>query len=785
MPRESCKGCMSRVRRRITWVLENPRRLGPRQSASTIVLVIFLSQFVAFSQIDRQALGARFDATASQLTFRVYSSRATRMELYLYAQPTGADEVARVPLDRDPTTSVWSNTLALTRIRQEFGIGSTIYYGYRAWGPNWPFDPTWTKGGKAGFLTDVDADGNRFNPNKLLYDPYARELSHDPVTPQQRDGSIYASGPDHFLRDTGRDAPKGIVLDKQAGSVGTKPSRPLKDDIIYEVHLRGLTNADTSIPSAKRGTYAGAGAKAAALEGLGVTAVEFLPVQETQNDSNGLDPHSPDSDNYWGYSTLNYFAPDRRYSSDKSPGGPTREFKAMVKTFHDHGLKVFIDVVYNHTGEGYAYHPDDTHTYNLLSWRGLDNSTYYALTTDHQFSFDQTGVGGDYNTANPVAQDLIVDSLAWWRDELGVDGFRFDLAAVLGNRCQHGCFVFDKLAPGTALNRVARDLSPRPAGGGAGVDLIAEPWGVGDGTYQLGNFPVGWSEWNGAYRDDLRRSQDKLGVDRLTTGQLATRFSGSSDLFQGNGRRPWNSINFLVAHDGFTLADLYRFSSKNNNQPYPAGPSDGGSDDNISWDQSGNRADQRKAARNGLALLLLSAGTPMITGGDEFLRSMNGNNNPYNLDTAFNWLDYKLSPQQKLFMTFAQRLLAFRQTHPALRPVDFYTAGQLHWFRPDGGAADAAYFDNPDNHALAWVIDGTSFQDPSGALCLAYNAWSGGVAFSLPSPGTGKNWFRVMDTSPFLESAGNVAAPGAEVKIGDAGSTYTLGPRAVLLLVAK
>ena len=761
------------------------RAVTAHRFVSLLIPLLFLAEVSSFAQIDRLSLGAHFDPTGSQLTFRVYSSRATRIELYLYAKPTGADEVAHLLLDLDFSTSVWSTTVPLARIRGEFGIAGTIYYGYRAWGPNWTFDPAWTKGSQAGFQSDVDADGNRFNPNKLLYDPYACELSHDPVTPSQHDGSIYASGPDHFLRDTGREAPKGIVLGTFTGSVGSKPSRPLKDDIVYEVHVRGLTESDASVPASIRGTYAGAAAKASALKSLGITAVEFLPVQETQNDANGLNPHSPDGDNYWGYATLNYFAPDRRYSSDKSPGGPTREFRAMVKAFHDLGLKVFVDVVYNHTGEGYAYHSDDKRTYNLLSWRGLDNPTYYALTADHQFSFDKTGVGGDYNTANSVAQDLIVDSLAWWRDELGVDGFRFDLAAVLGDTCEHGCFAFDKLAPVTALNRIARDLSPRPADGGPGIDLIAEPWGVGEGTYQLGNFPSGWSEWNGTYRDDVRRSQNKLGVDSFTTGQLATRFSGSANLFQSNGRRPWNSINFLVAHDGFTLADLYRFNSKNNNQPYPAGPSDGGSDDNISWDQGGNQADQRKAARNGLALLLLSAGTPMITGGDEFLRSLNGNNNPYNLDTAFNWLDYQLGVQQKAFMTFAKRLLAFRQAHPALRPADFYTPAQLAWFRPDGGPADAAYFDNPDNHAIAWVIDGSAFLDPSSAIYIAYNSWSGDVAFSLPAPGDGKTWFRVMDTSAFLEPAGSIATPGSEKMIGGAGTSYTLGPRAVLLLIAK
>jgi len=742
---------------------------------SVLLLAFSLWHPQADAEINRLNLGAQFDAGGSQLTFRVYSSRATRIELDLYSSPTGLDESAHIALVKDDATSVWSTVLPVSQIRGEFGIAGTIYYGYRAWGPNWPFDAAWTKGSKAGFVTDVDAGGNRFNPNKLLSDPYARELSHDPVTPAQRDGSIYASGPDHFLQDTGRMAPKGIVFVKPPADTGSRPARPLKDDIVYEVHLRGLTNGDAGIPKAVRGTYAGAALKAGALKSLGVTAVEFLPVQETQNDANELTPNSNNGDNYWGYATLNYFAPDRRYSSDKSAGGPTREFQKMVKAYHDAGLKVFIDVVYNHTGEGYAYSPADKRTYNLLSWRGLDNTTYYSLTGDFQFSWDNTGTGGNYNTVNQVAQDLIVDSLAWWRDELGVDGFRFDLASVLGNVCEHGCFRYDKLDSKTALNRLARDLS--------GTPLIAEPWAIGDGTYQVGNFPAGWSEWNGEYRDLIRTSQNKLGVQAFTTGQLATRFAGSSDLFQNNGRKPWNSINFIVAHDGFTLADLYRFNGKNNNQPYPAGPSDGGSDNNIAWDQAGNAADQRKAARNGLALLMLSAGTPMMTGGDEFLRSLNGNNNPYNLDTAFNWLNYKLGADQKTFLIFARRLLAFRAAHPALRSDNFYTTAELQWFRPDGGQADAAYFDNPDNHAIAWFIGGGDFQDPAAAIYIAYNAWSGDVSFQLPPPPSGKQWFRAMDTSPWMESASNFSQAGSEEVLGSL--NYKLGARAVLLAIAR
>ncbi|HET9396339.1 MAG TPA: hypothetical protein VFO36_09805, partial [Nitrospiraceae bacterium] len=287
-----------------------------------------------------------------------------------------------------------------------------------------------------------------------------------------------------------------------------------------------------------------------------------------------------------------------------------------------------------------------------------------------------------------------------------MDGFRFDLASVLGNTCQHGCFRYNKTDPGTALNRIVSEIPARPVNGGSGVDWIAEAWAIGDGTYQVGQFPAGWAEWNDKFRDSLRKDQNKLGVENVSLGELATRFAGSSDLYQDDGRRPWHSINFVVAHDGFTLQDVYACNSKNNLQPWPFGPSDGGSDNNLSWDQSGIAADQRKAARNAMALLALSAGTPMMTGGDEFLRTVRCNNNPYNLDSSGNWLSWSWSTPQATFKTFTERLLAFRKSHPALRPAMFYSTldnngnvvEQHRWFKPDGAVADAAYFDNPANH---------------------------------------------------------------------------------------
>ncbi len=748
----------------------------------------------ARAAINTHALGAQYDANQANITFRVYSSRATRIEVWIYKTAVGAQETLKYVMTKDAATQVWSKTASVATLQSSYGITGPVYYGYRAWGPNWTYSSAWTKGSATGFVTDIDASGNRFNPNKLLLDPYAREISHDPNTATCTDGTIYASGALHRNKDSGACASKGIVLGADTTSFGVKPTRAFKDDIVYEVHARGLTMNDTSIPFFQRGTYAGAALKAAHLASLGITAVEFLPVQETQNDQNDIDPNSSGGDNYWGYMTLNYFAPDRRYSSDKTAGGPTREFKAMVKAFHDAGIKVYVDVVYNHTGEGGAWSGSDGLTvYNVMSWRGLDNPTYYSLTSDLQYSWDNTGVGGNYNTRNPIAQNLIVDSLAHWRDVIGVDGFRFDLASVLGNTCQHGCFNFDKMDAGNALNRIVNELPPRAAGGGSGLDLIAEPWAIGGNSYQVGNFPSGWSEWNGIYRDTLRKKQNQLGIEVVTTGTLASRFAGSSDLYGDDGRKPWNSVNFMVAHDGFTLNDLYAYNSKQNNQPWPYGPSDGGDDNNHSWNQAGIVAHQRRAARTGMAFMMLSAGVPMFNGGDEALRTQFGNNNVYNLDSPANWLYWTRSTIEADFETFTRRMIAFRKAHPALRPLNFYAGNdtngnvmeQLRWFKPDGAQADAAYFNNGSNHAIAWRIDGSEFGGAGNPIYVAYNGWSGNVNFTLPWPGSGKQWYRVTDTATWNEGPNTVANPGSEALIGGEWTVYGVEARSLLVLIAK
>jgi isoamylase len=737
-------------------------------------------------------LGATLDEAAGTIEFKVYSSRATRIDVYLYDTPTGSAEKVSHRLTQDGESGVWSVTVGTADLEKQ-GVDGPVYYGYRAWGPNWPYDEAWTKGSDAGFRNDVDAEGNRFNPNKLLFDPYARELSHDPRTPEHDSEDVYATGPRHRTADSGPYAPKGIVLPDDGTGTGTKPTRALKDDVVYEVHLRGLTKNDPSVPADERGTYRGAARKAQKLAGLGVTAVEFLPLQESQNDANDADPQGTAGDNYWGYETLGFFAPDRRYAADRSPGGPTREFKAMVKAYHDAGIKVFADVVYNHAGEGGPYDENDKDTYNLLSQRGLDNPAYYSLTADRQHPVDNTGVGGNVNTRNPASRQLILDSLAYWKDSLGVDGFRFDLAPVLGNACEHECFRYERDDQDTALSRITEALPPRPADGGTGTDLMAEPWALGEGTYQVGEFPAGWAEWNDRFRDTFRRDQNRAGSEDVTPGQLATRFAGSSDLYGDDGRRPWHSVNFAVAHDGFTLADLYRCNDKDNDQAWPYGPSDGGSDSNLSWDQGGDAAAQRQAARNGTAFQLLSAGTPMMTGGDEHLRSLKCNNNPYNLDSEANWLDHSPNAEQETFRTFTQRLIAFRKAHPALRPAGFYSDSdtngngmpQLSWHTPAGPAPDEAYWNDAGKHALGWRIDGSELGDSAPALYVGYNGGPDSAEFTLPSPGEGRQWHLVTDTGSGTEGPGQVAEPGFERLLGGEGTDHTAQARTVFVLIAK
>ncbi len=493
--------------------------------------------------------------------------------------------------------------------------------------------------------------------------------------------------------------------------------------------------------------------------------------------------------NYWGYDPFNYFAPDRRYAADQSPGGPTREFQAMTQAFHEHGLKVLIDVVYNHTGEGGA--AENGAVARLLSFRGLDNAAYYELDTNPRNYVNNNGVGPNLNAAHPRVRQLAIDSLTHWKDVLGVDGYRFDLASVSGNTCLSGCFHFNKFDPQNILNRAVNELPVRPSDGGDGVDLIAEAWGIGEGTYQVGQFPQGWAEWNDKFRDTFRTSQNRLGIAPVPPAELARRFAGSSDLFQDDGRKPWHSINFIVAHDGMSLRDLYSFNDKQNHQPWPFGPSDGGSNNNIAWDQGGDPVLQRQAARNAMAVLMLSAGVPMFTGGDEMYRTQYGNNNPYNLDSDKNHLDWGDADRFPQFLNYTQRLIAFRQAHPALRPTDFFTGRDsngnglkdITWLRNNSAEADGAYLDNPNNHFLAFRIDGSEFGDSAASIYVAYNGWSGEVTAMLPPNLPGKQWFRCADTDRWMEGQANFKPSGEEDLLTS--EIYKVNPRSILLLIEK
>jgi glycogen operon protein len=703
-------------------------------------------------------LGATVVPGGGEVVFRVHAPAATRVELSLFDEAFGADAARRVLLAREDGGAIW-------RAVVDVDDAQPIFYGYRAWGPNWDYDQAWAPGSEAGFLAEVDGDGHRFNPNKLLIDPYAREISHDPTSALHTDYGIYRGDEDNRARDSGPIAPKSVVVARLPASDVPAPNRPRRDAIVYEVHVRGFTRADPDVTEACRGTYAGAAEKADYLADLGITAVELLPVHETNNDAND-NVASTSGDNYWGYATIAFFAPDRRYACDKTPGGPTREFRAMADAFHARGIEVYLDVVYNHTGEGGGS--------TLLSLKGLDNPGYYELAADPSRYVSHTGAGPNTNAASPVLRNLVLDSLHYWSGELGVDGFRFDLAAVLGNGCDRECFEWKPDDPDGILRRAAAELP--------GVELIAEPWGIGAGTYRVGQFPDGWSEWNDQFRDTIRRDQNRVNVEDVTPGWLANRVSGSPELFGDDGRTPAHSVNYIVSHDGFTLRDLYSCNAKNNGQPWPYGPSNGGDDHNLSWDHGGDASRQRQAVRTGLALLMLSNGVPMITGGDELFRTQRCNNNAYNLDSEANWLDWSLPAELPELHAFARRIIRFRNDHPALRSGR-YIVDEIAWLRPDGSPADGAYMDDPANHALAWRIDGAALGDTARSIYVAYNGATTTVRFTLPAAAAGHAWYRVADTGAWMEPYDNMDPPGEEYEMQGLG--YDLGARSLGLFLER
>lgn len=699
--------------------------------------------------------GARLEAN-KRWAFRLRSERATRVELWLFEDAFGAEASQVATLVRDADDD-WSATV---------DVGQAAFYGYRIWGPNWQYDEAWRPGSELGFAADGNEDGDRFNPNKLLLDPYALEVSHDPVNPSWQDHRAYRSG-ERRAEDTQMFAPKGVLLALE-GDASVGPARALRDDVVYEVHVRGLTMADPAVPEPLRGTYAGAALRAPYLAELGVTAIELLPLHETQNEQNDIE-EGTGGDNYWGYASLSFFAPERRYAADQTPGGPTREFREMVATFHEHDMKVFVDVVYNHTGEGGAW-GDDGENASLLSWRGVDNAAWYQ-TVDGVGYQNNNGVGPNLRFTSPIVQDAVVDSLRYWHEALGVDGFRFDLASVLGNQCDEACFQFE--ANGL-LTRIADELARGEDGEvGEGADLIAEPWGIGSGTYQLGSYPAGWAEWNDRFRIAVRQGVNT--PEAVTPAELAMRIHGSSDRFRDDGRGPDAGVSYVVSHDGFTLADLFACAERDNTQAWPFGASDGGSEVNHNSDWDGDASLQRQAARTAFAIMAMSSGVPMLTGGDELLRTQRCNNNAYNLDSAGNWLDWSELAANAAHAGFVRQLLRFRAANPALRPADWTEGAD----RDEDGVFDIVWLDERSQPiegdawsdasapVIAWMIDGTGESRsplrrvPSTAevIYVGWNRSDALIDFALPEPPRGARWERIADTAAWFEPEGNARAP--------------------------
>ncbi len=411
--------------------------------------------------------------------------------------------------------------------------------------------------------------------------------------------------------------------------------------------------------------------------------------------------------------------------------------------------------------------------------RGLDNAGYYELAADHASAVDDTGTGQNVNAATEVVRNLVLDSLHYWHEQMGVDGFRFDVAPVLGNTCASVCFTFSATDPAGIPMRAATEL--------AGVPLIAEPWGTGNGTYQLGSFPTGWSEWNGQFRDQIRAVQNDLGSIATPPSTVASRVSGSPDLFDHGGRAPWASIDYVDCHDGFTLHDEYAYDAPQNNQAYPWGPSTGGSTTNDSWDQGGAAAAQEQAARTGIAFVALSAGVPMFQGGDEFLRTQQGNNNAYNLDDSSMWLDPTLATTNASFVSWTGAVFAFRAAHPSLRPAKFWTGKDndgnglpdVGFLDTTGAAASTAYLADSNNHFLAWRIDGAEGGDSSvRSVYVAYDGWTSDLPATLPAAGAGTSWWVAGDSA-----SGSFAAPGHETALGAA--SVTVKARSIAVLVER
>lgn len=668
-------------------------------------------------------LGAHWDGNGTN--FAIFSENATRIELCLF---DNQGKETRVPLT-EVSNYIWHGYIP--------GINPGQQYGFRVDGIHEPLE------------------GYRFNPAKLLIDPYAKAIASDVEHGEAIFGYPWDNEEQDLARSDLDDAPwvpKAVVINESFDWEGDQLLRhPWHETIIYEVHVKGFTKKHPGIPEKLRGTYAGLGHEAAIshLKALGITAVELLPIhhffaQQGHLLDRGLS-------NYWGYDSLNYFAPYSGYSSSGTQGQQVNEFKQMVKSLHQAGIEVILDVVYNHTGEGNQLGP-------TLSLRGIDNQAYYRLDEEYpRYYMDFTGCGNSLNVSHPQVLKLIMDSLRYWVLEMHVDGFRFDLAAALARE------LYEVGTLATFFDIIHQDpvLSD--------VKLIAEPWDLGLGGYQVGQFPLLWSEWNGKYRDEMRDFW--RGLDS-SLSSFASRFTGSSDLYQNVGKRPHASINFITAHDGFTLSDLVSYNHKHNHangednqdgETHNRSWNCGDEEDEGSTDKPEVLALREKQKRNLLTTLLLSQGVPMMLGGDEMGRTQQGNNNAYCQDNEISWFDWNLTPGNQDLLTFAQRLIQFRHEHPVFRRRKWFQGQEIHglgvsdiaWFNPDGEEMTEEQWDAGTIKAINIFLHGEAIEapDPHGnrlidnSFLLLFNAEPDLLEFTIPEPFQSFSWKVAIDTT--------------------------------------
>jgi len=676
------------------------------------------------------------------VNFAIFSRNATRVRLELFSHPQDSVPARVMDLDsaRNRTGDVWHVWVQ--------GIGSGQLYAYRVDGP---YEPS---------------EGHRFNFNRLLLDPFATAISQLPPWDFAAACGYDSAAAEQDLviskRDNSRSMPKCIFVNEPFEWNGDQPLRHLwSKTIIYEMHVRGLTIHPQSGVD-HPGTYRGLTEKIPYLKTLGITAVELMPVQEFNETS--VTRRNPLTSqmltNYWGYDPVAFFAPKASYSSSGDLGQQRLEFKEMVRAFHNAGIEVILDVVFNHTAEGDELGP-------TLCFRGLDNAIFYTLADDKRYYKDFTGTGNTINANHPVVRDYILSALRYWMVEMHVDGFRFDLAAVLG-RGPSGRL----LANAPLLGRIAEDPILRD------VKIIAEAWDAA-GAYEVGSFSERrWAEWNGRYRDDVRRFW--RGDDGML-GSFASRICGSADIYTKSGKGPEGSINFITSHDGFTLNDLVSYRSKHNEAN--GENNHDGTDANYSENYGSEGADddpgiemlRKRQIKNFLLTLMISRGVPMLLGGDEFRRTQGGNNNAYCQDNETSWIDWANLEQHQEIYRFVRGMIAFRSAHPVLSKEVFYTDAEIHWFGPAGGLPNWA---DPKEKQFACLIQ----ENEQDALFLIFNAGTNATEFRLPPLPNGGRWHRAVDTG--CSAPQDLIAAEEEAPV-DNSSAYPLVAHSSVILLAR